>query len=98
MPIIPHSPSLLTSSLIFYSDYSTNHKLSSFTALTEEITSHYKQLLKSAEERITEMCKVSKETWRKLDDEEEKCDKWIQEIKRVRDEQVRMYFRFCHVK
>ena len=80
------------------SDGSPNHKLSSFTALTEEITSHYKQLLKSAEERITEMCKVSKETWRKLDDEEEKCDKWIQEIKRVRDEQVRMYFRFCHVK
>ena len=43
------------------------------------------------------MCKVSKETWRKLDDEEEKCDKWIQEIKRVRDEQVRMYFLFRHV-
>ena len=44
------------------------------------------------------MCKVSKETWRKLDDEEEKCDKWIREIKRVRDEQVRMYFLFCNVK
>ena len=78
-------------------DDSTNHKLSSFTALKEEITSHYKQLLKSVEDKITQMCKESKQIWRKLDDVEEKCEKWTQEINRLRDEQVRKHFVFSLV-
>ena len=65
-----------------------SHKFSSFSALLEEIASHYTQLIKSMEDKITEMCKVSKQTWQKLDDVEVICSKWIEEIKRNRDDQV----------
>ena len=65
-----------------------HHKFSTFMALAREITSHYKKLLKSAEELITKMCELSKETWRKLDDKEKKCNEWIDQIKNIRDEQV----------
>lgn len=64
------------------------HKFSTFTALTEELSAHYKNLIKNAEERTSRMCKLSKETWAMLDKKEQLCEKWIEELERVLEEQV----------
>ena len=44
--------------------------------LTGEITFYYKKL---AEDKTTEICTLSKETWRCLGDKE-KCKEWIDKI------------------
>ena len=69
-------------------DQMTDHKISFFDELKEEITSYFNVLLNSASDRLTEICKLDKLAWASLDDEEEQCKQKIDMIERVRDEQV----------
>ena len=77
--------------LLFLSEEGKVHTFYTVEELSPNITLHYRQLLKFAEDKITEMCKASKELWVRLGEEEQKCMKWVDELKRVRDEQVRDY-------
>ncbi|XP_067943192.1 uncharacterized protein [Watersipora subatra] len=71
-------------------DAGINHTFSSLNALKEEITTHFNNLLQSACEKLTEICKVDKQIWKVLDEEEVECAKRIQIIEKVRDEQIEM--------
>ena len=56
--------------------------------LAEEITSHFKEMLKTASDKITKISKLDKDSWEMIDKVEEKCTDWTKELDRVRDEQV----------
>ncbi|XP_067943230.1 uncharacterized protein [Watersipora subatra] len=75
---------------MFYlsSDAVTDHTFSSLNTLKEEITVHFNNLLQSADEKLTEICKVDKQIWRVLDEEEVECAKRLQMIEKVCDEQI----------
>ena len=61
----------------------------SFNKLKDQITSHFDGLLKKAAEKLTDLCKQDKQIWRTLlDDEEVECKEMIQQIWRIRDDQV----------
>jgi uncharacterized protein (DUF2344 family) len=64
------------------------HDYEALNAVVEEITSHFKQQLKSADTKITDVHKLDKQSWAMLDVVEGDCNKWIAEIEAVRDEQV----------
>ena len=74
---------------VFFSAGVTNsHRFCSLDQLKEEITSHFADLLKSASDKVTNICKRDKKIWRVLDDEEMECKHMIEMIERIRDEQV----------
>ena len=72
----------------FVTDQSSSHEFQKISTLTNKYIPYYKDLLNSGEDRVTMMCSLSKDAWRKLDDEEEKCNKWIQEVDSMRETQV----------
>ena len=64
------------------------HRFHSLDQLKEEITSHFTDLLTSANDKVTDICKRDKKMWRILDDEEVECKHMIETIEHIRDEQV----------
>ena len=73
---------------VTFADASLQHQFSVIPTLMDETISHYRQLLMAGEDRVTELCRLSKETWRKFDVENTKCDEWRQKVERARDEKV----------
>ena len=69
-------------------DTKKNHRFNALNKFQEEITAYFNKLLKSASDKITEICKLDKQIWRTLDDEEVECKEKIQIIETTRDEQV----------
>ena len=65
-----------------------NHRFNTLNKFQEEITAYFTELLKSANNKITEIYKLDKQIWRTLDDEEVECKEKIQIIETTRDEQV----------
>ena len=61
----------------------------------EEITTYFHKLLKSASDKITEICKLDLQIWRTLDDDEVECKEKIQIIETARDEQVNAMTKIC---
>ena len=64
------------------------HDIGLFDKLEEEIFSHFDAIVKSTGEKITKICKLEKESWKVLDDEEEQCAKKIQMIEKAGEERV----------
>lgn len=73
---------------ILIADADTVHRFSLFKQLKEEITLHFNKLLKLAGDKLTDICKLDKQIWKALDDEEVKCKEKIEMIEQVRDKQV----------
>ena len=69
-------------------DNLTQHNIRLLSTLKEEITAEVKKLLKSANGKITEMCKLDKQIWRTLDVEEVECKEKIEMIEQLCEEQV----------
>ena len=83
------SQEISTNSLYLCSvDNLTQHNIRLLSKLKEEITAEVKKLLKSANDKITEMCKLDKQIWRTLDDEEVQCKEKIEMIEQLCEEQV----------
>ena len=76
-------------------DTETNHRFNTLNKFQEEITAYFNKLLKSASDKITEICKLDKQIWRTLDDEEVECKVKIQIIENTRDEQVNATIKIC---
>ena len=67
---------------------SYNHQYCRLEELTEEITSHFTERLKTADEKITDISKLEMECWQMIDEIGGKCSDWIKEIEQIRDQQV----------
>ena len=74
--------------VIAFSDVAAKHDIGLFDKLEEEIFSHFDAIVKSTGEKITKICKLEKESWKVLDDEEEQCAKKIQMIEKAGEERV----------
>ena len=53
------------------------HTYQSLENTAETLKSEFEELIKKCSDKITEMCKVEKETWLKLDQLEEHCQQLI---------------------
>ena len=62
--------------------------MSSIDDLKEEITTHFNEILETANETLDDICELVKDMWRTLDDEEVECQEKIKRIERARDERV----------
>ena len=78
-----------------YLDTDQHHRFNTLNKFKEEITAYFNNLLKSASDKITEICKLDKQIWRTLDDEEVECKEKIQIIEPARDEQVNATTKYC---
>ena len=73
------------------------HNFQSLNLMKQEITAHFKNLLKSASDKITEICKLDKQVWKMLDKEEIQCKVKIKKIEQARDDQVKSMYRLLHI-
>ena len=76
----------------YLSDAQTEHHISSLDELEKEITSQYNESLKVVSDRRTIICKMEKDSWKALDDEELACKDKIERIEKARDELVNKYY------
>ena len=58
------------------------HTYQSLENTAETLKSEFEELIKKCSDKITEMCKVEKETWIKLDQLEEDCQKLITQVEK----------------
>ena len=71
-----------------FTDGATSHTFTSLNQLKEEIHVHFDQLLKSAGDKLTNICKKNKQIWKILDEEEVLFEEKLKKIEEIRDEQV----------
>ena len=64
------------------------HKYVSIANLEEKITAHFDELLKSVSNKMTEICKLDKTIWKKLDDIEDQCKRKITLIEQICEQKV----------
>ena len=64
------------------------HKYRTLNDLEEEISSHFRGLVKSSDSKKSELAHAEQEAARVQAAEDDKCRKWMKEIDRVRDHQV----------
>ena len=64
------------------------HKYRTLNDLEEEISSHFRGLVKSSDSKKSELAHAEQEAARVQAAEDDKCRKWMKEIDRVRDQQV----------
>ena len=76
------------SQLDAFSDAAAKHDIGLLDKIEKEIISHFDAIVKSTGEKITKICKLEKESWKVLDDEEEQCAKKIQMIEKAGEERV----------
>ena len=58
------------------------HTYQSLENIAETLKSEFEELIKKCSDKITEMCKVEKETWLKLDQLEADCQKLITQVEK----------------
>ena len=71
-----------------FTDGATSHTFTSLNQLKEDLQTHFDQLLKSAGDKLTNICKKDKQIWKMLDDEEVLFEEKLKKIEEIRDEQV----------
>ena len=64
------------------------HDASSLSQLKADLTKHFDELLKSANVKMTQICKLDKEAWRNLDNAETESKEKMAAVERLADEQV----------
>ena len=64
------------------------HKLKGFGRLEREVNEEFDKMMKSASERLTEMCKIEKRVWNKHEDVVNQYDDLITEVDDRTEKQV----------
>ena len=69
-------------------DEKSEHSISTLDELRDIIATVLNDLIKAISCRVTEMCKLEKQTWKHLDDREVECQQMITAIEAAREEKV----------
>ena len=60
----------------------------SMASTRQSLEAHSKQMIKRCSEKVTELCKLEKETWQTVDELNEKCEAMIDQIETTTEQQV----------
>ena len=72
-----------------------HHKLKGFGRFEREVNEEFDKMMKSASERLTEMCKIEKRVWNKHEDVINQYDDLITEVDVRTEEQVCSRIIYC---
>ena len=75
-------------------DYQTNrfvgskHQLIALRTARRSLETQYAEMMKRCAEKVTELCKLEKQTWQIIDTLNEKCDAMVMQIDTTAEQQV----------
>ena len=54
----------------------------------QNLEAHFKQMIQQCSDKVTELCKLEKETWQTVDTLNEKCEAMIKQVDTTTEQQV----------
>ena len=58
----------------------------------QNLEAHFKRMIQQCSDKVTELCKLEKETWQTVDELNEKCEAMIKQVDTTTEQQVSHIF------
>ena len=58
----------------------------------QNLEAHFRQMIQQCSDKVTELCKLEKETWQTVDELNEKCEAMIKQVDTTTEQQVSHIF------
>ena len=84
----------MQTSFIFAMHAGENHNTIPLATARISLEAHFAGRIKKCSDKVTELCKLEKQTWQTVDELNEKCEAMMNQVDTTAEKQVPLFFIF----